>query len=477
MKKLRVSLLLALVLPLAGSAAEKLKVKPGPENLDYFKNNHGATLLEWRHPDYPPEPNAEWTQEAVRVVFVVDAEGRVTDARALSGPERFQAAALAALARWKFRPALVDGRLAPVSQEVRFVFRPTGTPPRTARDDFHIPYQVMESETTPPGDPVNTDPLYPKFLVERRLSGEVELVLGINPAGRVEGVEVVRATHPDFLSAALETVAGWEVTPARQGRLPVAGSKQAVLTFFVVDEAVQRSDADWLERNGIFLRTPPATKSADYFEQMPEAVQMVDPVYPHALALAGTRGGARVNFRVNFYGRVVDVEVAEATHPEFGEAVAAAIAAWQFKPLRRNGEECGADFSLTWRFEAPRPDGAEHRLMASLGTDRQPGSARQLDRPLQVLYTRAPHYPAGRGSAGEEGEAEIEVIVDQDGRVRLPQIRSATHPEFGWAAATAVSQWLFETPRKDGKPVDVRVGIPVKFKAPQLESPGSGPGG
>ncbi len=64
----------------------------------------------------------------------------------------------------------------------------------------------------------------------------------------------------------------------------------------------------------------------------------------------------------------------------------------------------------------------------------------------------------------------LEVIVDRDGRVRLPHIRSATRPEFGWAAATAVSQWLFETPLKDGKPVDVRVVIPVKFTVPASES-------
>ena len=93
--------------------------------------------------------------------------------------------------------------------------------------------------------------------------------------------------------------------------------------------------------------------------------------------------------------------------------------------------------------------------------------AQSLDRPLFPLFTRSPLYPAARLDALELGEADIEVTIDRAGRVRLPHIRAATQPEFGWAAATAVSQWLFETPLKEGKPVDVRVVIPIKFKPPE----------
>jgi len=42
----------------------------------------------------------------------------------------------------------------------------------------------------------------------------------------------------------------------------------------------------------------------------------------------------------------------------------------------------------------------------------------------------------------------------------------ATSEESGWAAATAVSRWVFKAPRRDGKPVDVRVGIPSDSKPP-----------
>ncbi len=459
-------LALVLLFALPGTAAERLKIKPGPEDLAYLEKNRGASLLAWAHPIYPPEPGADWRERSVRVAFEVDTEGRVVDARVLSGSEQFQAVAVAAVSRWKFRPEIVDGQPAVASKAVRLVFTPAGTPKKTARDDMWPPYQIEQVEVSPPGDPANTDALYPRFLVNRRLAGEVELLLGINTDGRVEGVKVVRATHPDFLSGALETVAGWEMRPARQGRVPVEGQKLAVLSFYPVDENAQVVRVDWLERNGILLRDLPGTKPEEYFDRIPEAVAMVDPVYPHNLAQAGTRGGARVNFSVNHLGQVVDVTVGEATAPEFGQAVAAAIAAWKFEPLQRKGEVCGADFSITWQFTEPLPDSAEQRLMNNLGTEQQAISARQLDRPLFPLFTRQPIYPAARLDAGEAGRAEIEMIVDRDGRVRLPHILAASQPEFGWAAATAVSQWLFEPPRKGGQPVAVRVIIPVQFQAP-----------
>ena len=48
----------------------------------------------------------------------------------------------------------------------------------------------------------------------------------------------------------------------------------------------------------------------------------------------------------------------------------------------------------------------------------------------------------------------------------LPRIVTATQPEFGWAAATAITQWVFKAPYRGGEPVDVKVRIPFRFVAP-----------
>ena len=67
---------------------------------------------------------------------------------------------------------------------------------------------------------------------------------------------------------------------------------------------------------------------------------------------------------------------------------------------------------------------------------------------------------------GPTGSAEIEFIIDREGRARLPRIVSASREEFGWAAATAIAQWVFDPPKKNGQPVDTRVRIPVSFTPP-----------
>jgi len=39
----------------------------------------------------------------------------------------------------------------------------------------------------------------------------------------------------------------------------------------------------------------------------------------------------------------------------------------------------------------------------------------------------------------------------------------ATQAEFGWAAATALNQWVFNPLTRGGKPADVRVQVPFDF--------------
>ena len=464
MKKLAAGWLLSLALAAVGPAAERLQIGPAANDPEYNKQFSPARVADLVYPVYPAEPGAGWKEENVRVAFVVDATGAVTEVRVISGPERFQKPAVEAVKQWKFQPAIFRGHPEAAAYEVAVPFRPTGTPARSIREDFYVG-RIQVPELDPAGDPPNAEPVYPRYLQSRRLSGSVELLLGIDRTGRVEGVQVLRASHPDFLSAALETVAAWECRPAHQGLLAVGSRKGVSLAFYTTDENGTDNHADWLEHNGIFLREPAGTKAVDYFDAPVEAVSMVDPVYPQELLLAGTRGGARVNFRIDAYGRVGEIAVAEATDPRFGAAVAAAIAAWQFRPLQRHGDTVAAEFSFTWKFEAPRDGSAEQRLLAAAPAD-QPVGARELDRPLFPLFRRGAIFPPDRLYAGEGGHAEIEFIIDRDGRVRLPRIRGASQPEFGWAAATAVSQWLFETPRRGGQPVDVRAAIPVEFEPP-----------
>jgi TonB family protein len=92
----------------------------------------------------------------------------------------------------------------------------------------------------------------------------------------------------------------------------------------------------------------------------------------------------------------------------------------------------------------------------------------ELDERPKTVRQDSPVYPRALKDDSLTGQAEIEFIVGADGRVHYPRIVSATQEDFGWAAATAIAQWQFQPPTKDGKHVDVRMTVPVLFDARKL---------
>jgi TonB family protein len=89
-----------------------------------------------------------------------------------------------------------------------------------------------------------------------------------------------------------------------------------------------------------------------------------------------------------------------------------------------------------------------------------------LDGPLSPVHQIAPFYPAALLGEKPGGNAVIAFVIDREGRCRLARIVSATREEFGWAAATAIERWVFNPPKRNGQPTDVRVSLPVNFSAP-----------
>jgi TonB family protein len=86
--------------------------------------------------------------------------------------------------------------------------------------------------------------------------------------------------------------------------------------------------------------------------------------------------------------------------------------------------------------------------------------------PIGPLDLSQPSIPAAmtpRPPDKKTGEALVEFFVDEDGCVQLPRVVSATEPEFGAAAAQAISEWRFAPPTQGGKPVIERAQVPVKF--------------
>lgn len=419
----------------------------------------GEPLLQtWVAPIYPEAARAAKQEGRVIVDLLVDENGVVTEARvARSDNAVFDEAALAAVRQWRFKPGLDEGKPVPFGLVGPVEFKltsqekisPGGLPP-----DRLWPHPAKRR----PAKIVHAaDPEYPEELDARKLPGRVDLRLDIGADGKIARTRVVWASHGAFVAEALRVARTWEFEPARQGLLAVASTLQSPAEF----SSFGAKRPDILAANGI--RTPGDRESG----VLPEPFVISEPVYPLEKLLAGEEGTADVSFTVDGEGLATGVALESCSAPEFGAALVAAVEGWGFRLAVQAGSRVPVKLYVTWNFVRP-PDGAVKRLADALAPGGAGiGFAKGLDRPLAVVWRGFPVYPGALIASGASGKADIEFIIDRDGRARLPRVLSATQPEFGWAAATAVSQWVFEPPTRGGEPVAVRVLVPVGFAPPK----------
>lgn len=106
------------------------------------------------------------------------------------------------------------------------------------------------------------------------------------------------------------------------------------------------------------------------------------------------------------------------------------------------------------------------RLTARLA-EVSPYSMKELDRMPVISNQLPPLYPAQMKSAGVEGEALMEFVVDQNGAVTDVKAVRATNVDFEVAAEEALKQWKFNPGQKGGRAVSTRVTQLLQFKLPK----------
>jgi TonB family protein len=416
-----------------------------------------AILRDWVQPAYPPAARSAKLEGKVHVEFVVEADGTVSrESVVKSTDERFDDAALTAVRQWKFKPAVENGTLVASAMRVDVVFQLAQlnqksvplSPPETLR-----PQPLPEIPAKEKG---SIDPEYPAELEASKIPGEVHLEFAVDDTGQVEHPRVLWATHPAFVETSLRAIRRAEFTPARQGPLTKRSVKQLPVGF----ESMGARTADILEANHLALL------SSDGVVVLPRPLMLIRPVYPQSRLLAGETGNAIGEFTLNEKGQTREITIVSADHAEFGAALQAAIESWAFKPAQGDHGPIPARFRVSHEFGIDSSP-TETRLAGLL----KPGGAGiggpgGLDGKLAPLWRGFPVYPQAFLNEPIKGDALIEFIIDREGRARLPKIVSATEEAFGWAAATAIAQWVFERPMRGGEPVDVTVRIPVGFKPP-----------
>jgi TonB family protein len=448
-----------ILLPLALALASRGADTPAPLSTKDLPVEGIPYLKTWVQPKGVSDPKQGMLGGYAQIRFIVDENGRVTREHVLDASDpRLGEAALAAARQWTFTPALSEGRPAACSMDAPVYFDPSGGRKLTLPPEDQAP---RPSERTPAAEKETQAGDYPDSLLARGISGVVRFKCTIAPDGRPAGIRVLFASHPDFVAPAVEAISRWVYTPAMQGDLPVASEIAGALTF----KPASGTAADTLSQNSITLNGAQAPKFP------PDIGIIADPVTPYDDAIKGGGGSATVSFAIDGDGRTHDVRVDAATAPGFGKALAAAVEASVFIVDSSAGNAYRLPATRHADFPALAPDAADasdpaQRVLAALRAN-QVGGAKGLDEKLTPIYRVAPEYPESARLRGvAQGHADIEFVIDRDGRARFPRVVAASDEDFGWSAATAVAQWVFRAPRRGGQPTDVRVRIPFDFKLP-----------
>lgn len=209
----------------------------------------------------------------------------------------------------------------------------------------------------------------------------------------------------------------------------------------------------------------------------PSNAPYIDVQYPgHAFHEGVATGRATVGVMLDQTGRAVDFLLIRYTRDYFGQALLAEAKRQEYRPKRLHGVAIPATFTFSYHFEPPAGltnissfEAAERRAEEVGGGPPyryEPHREEELDgRQLEPLRLAIPQLPAGYVLPDSRPlKVLVSFYVDEQGRVRLPNVESVLPPELVAPALAALQHWAFKPPTLKTKPVLVRAVRAVTFR-------------
>lgn len=321
-----------------------------------------------------------------------------------------------------------------------------------------------EPSKIPPAVLRRAPPEYPFELLTAGLQGEVLVEFILSPQGKVEEAAIVSSNNPYFDQPAIDCVLKWTFKPAMVNGVPVWARMQVPIAFSLRGGGypLYSIKGNSTERSAL----PPEYQ----WDTPPEIVASSFGAYPYELLAARIEGSARARIAIGADGKIAEMAVESAEHPAFASATRALLDTYRFKPAAKEGRPSPALLAVEIRFQRegtvdiPVRNETQEHVRRLRDNPQQYAKLSDLDAPIRGISRRAPLFPSALAGLVEEGNAVVEFVVNREGKVFVPRIVSASHEEFGYAAAQAVATWRFTPPLKDGKRVLALVRQPFNFK-------------
>lgn len=397
--------------------------------------------------------------ETVTMVALIDTTGHVASVENVSSATAAGAeAATASVMRWVFSPCFSEGKAVAFKLPVAVAIRPA----LTLENDGEF---ALGSQDDRAGPDFRTFPKYPAALASTPVHGFAVVDLTVDETGKPSDPVVEYATRTEFAESAAAAVLEWVYTPAKRDGAQVASRCRVEVPFTAESAAWTDTERDMQSR----------LQYARSYDEAPRQQSAGPVVFPYDALIANQQGGVSVNVIIDPTGLVAHATPAPGANPDFLGAVKASLATWRFIPATKAGQPVFGVVTMQFTFDPYREefqyDTTTYELIKGLREGTAPiYSLKQVTKMPAPSKQVQPIFPVGYGGPFE-GEAMIEFVIDPAGRAQLPKVISATNPELGWAAATAVAQWRFAPAEKDGTPVMCRARVPVRFTGPKAAAP------
>jgi len=309
--------------------------------------------------EYPPGMRVSGLRGEVLVDFVVDREGRVTNAYvARSLNSAFDEAALDAVRRWEFEPGRKGD--VPVNTHMRV---PVHFELRNRIDGGDSGYEVEHKGDlsglppeyrydVPPKPRGTVRPVYPYALLRDGVDGKARVHFLIEADGHIIFSAVDAADRPEFGAALQAAIECFEFEPALRGGRPTRAlfAFEQQFTAYDRDGVITHADRDLL---ALERKHPERIVSAAKLDARLHPISRRPPMFPLALAGRVAVGDAVVEFLVDEIGHARLPRVVSASDPAFGWAAVQAVAVWRFDPPKSAGKSVVTRIRVPFTFTGP----------------------------------------------------------------------------------------------------------------------------
>jgi|GEM_PF-1831136 len=180
----------------------------------------------------------------------------------------------------------------------------------------------------------------------------------------------------------------------------------------------------------------------------PPRLGTLEVAYPEAARKNGVQGTVKASATLDRDGKVRDVVVGQDVPFGVGNAVAAALQNFSFKPASINGRPVPIRMHL------------EYVITLLYAAD-----DKNVTRP-KITEKPAPQYPAKYLTEKLKGSVTVQVLFSADGTAKVFGVQSVMPKEFDTAAAEAAAKIKFQpaSHKKSKQPVTQRMAVDYEFK-------------